>query len=47
MPKMTKDKTENFSLRLDNDLYAYIEANKGNMNRSQYINYLLRKVTGL
>ena len=32
-----------FSVQLEQDLMEYVEANKGNMSRNQFINHLLRK----
>ena len=35
--------TNVISMRFEQDLFEYLEANKGNMNRSEYANHLIRK----
>lgn len=39
--------TTNLNFRIEKDVLAWIDANKGNTSRNQFINDILRKATGI
>lgn len=41
------ESTTNLNFRIEDDILVWVDANKGNLSRNQFINNIIRKEAGL